>query len=710
MRITNDERAITSLQSQFPASLTGGHLGVNINGGLSAVETKLDTINTSLGNIKLDVDTLEVNTDGLETLLTTSNNATLRDINNTISIGDGSSNATCVSLGYDRTNGKGRAILVDSAGKIEVNNADTESLLTTIDGVLDASLVKQTNLETLITSTNSKIDTFDAVLDASLVKQTNIESLITTLDGVQDNALTKLGEIDTAIDTIDSVLDASLVKQTNLETLITSTNSKIDTFDAVLDASLVKQTNLETLITTLDGVQDNALTKLGEIDTAIDTIDSVLDASLVKQTSMDTHLSNAEAHLGNIDTGVDVLEACVGSNKVNVNISSGNISGFSTATHQTTIIGHLDGVEGLITSTNSKIDTFDAVLDASLVKQTNIESLITTLDGVQDNALTKLGEIDTAIDTIDSVLDASLVKQTSMDTHLSNAEAHLGNIDTGIDVLEACVGSNKVNVNISSGNISGFSTASNQTTIIGHLDGVEGLITSTNSKIDVFDAVLDASLVKQTNIETLITTLDGVQDNALTKLTEIDSVLDNIKVDTEAIETAVEILDDIVLTEDTAHSSGDKGVMFLGVHQSSQADFGADGDYVPMSINDDGELRVTSGSSSSATGQFLATSTTLSSYSLSSALDVSVYKNVRLMGKESGGSVSSIPVYGSQTTNGTYYALATNDFLNQVAVSESGSGPTFFMSANIENTPKFLKIFNNTGSDITIELDFVAHK
>ena len=512
MRITNDERAITSLQSQFPASLTGGHLGVNINGGLSAVETKLDTINTSLGNIKLDVDTLEVNTDGLETLLTTSNNATLRDINNTISIGDGSSNATCVSLGYDRTNGKGRAILVDSAGKIEVNNADTESLLTTIDGVLDASLVKQTNLETLITSTNSKID------------------------------------------------------------------------------------------------------------------------------------------------------------------------------------------------------TFDAVLDASLVKQTNIESLITTLDGVQDNALTKLGEIDTAIDTIDSVLDASLVKQTSMDTHLSNAEAHLGNIDTGIDVLEACVGSNKVNVNISSGNISGFSTASNQTTIIGHLDGVEGLITSTNSKIDVFDAVLDASLVKQTNIETLITTLDGVQDNALTKLTEIDSVLDNIKVDTEAIETAVEILDDIVLTEDTAHSSGDKGVMFLGVHQSSQADFGADGDYVPMSINDDGELRVTSGSSSSATGQFLATSTTLSSYSLSSALDVSVYKNVRLMGKESGGSVSSIPVYGSQTTNGTYYALATNDFLNQVAVSESGSGPTFFMSANIENTPKFLKISNNTGSDITIELDFVAHK
>ena len=151
--------------------------------------------------------------------------------------------------------------------------------------------------------------------------------------------------------------------------------------------------------------------------------------------------------------------------------------------------------------------------------------------------------------------------------------------------------------------------------------------------------------------------------------------------------------------------------MFLGVHQSTQADFGADGDYVPLSINDDGELRVTSGgSSSSATGQFLATSTTLSSYSLSSALDVSAYKNVRLMGKENGGSASNIPVYGSQTSGGTYYALSSSDWLNQASVTESGSGPTFFMNANIENTPKFLKIFNNTGSDITIELDYVAHK
>lgn len=47
-------------------------------------------------------------------------NATNRAINNTGSIGDGSTNATVVALGYDRTNGKGRAILVDDGGNVNV--------------------------------------------------------------------------------------------------------------------------------------------------------------------------------------------------------------------------------------------------------------------------------------------------------------------------------------------------------------------------------------------------------------------------------------------------------------------------------------------------------------------------------------------------------------------------------------------------------------
>lgn len=54
----------------------------------------------------------------------------------------------------------------------------------------------------------------------------------------------------------------------------------------------------------------------------------------------------------------------------------------------------------------------------------------------------------------------------------------------------------------------------------------------------------------------------------------------------------VDAVTDIGLAEDTAHSTGDTGVMALGVRQDAQSDFGADGDYVPLSINADGQVRV----------------------------------------------------------------------------------------------------------------------
>jgi hypothetical protein len=44
--------------------------------------------------------------------------------------------------------------------------------------------------------------------------------------------------------------------------------------------------------------------------------------------------------------------------------------------------------------------------------------------------------------------------------------------------------------------------------------------------------------------------------------------------------------------EDAAHTSGDVGVMALVVRQDSQSAFGADGDYVPMSVDNAGGLRV----------------------------------------------------------------------------------------------------------------------
>ena len=301
--------------------------------------------------------------------------------------------------------------------------------------------------KTQLTLTNTKLDNLSGagnnnIGEGSVKLQTYIYGRDATNGVMKPLKLDTSGRLECSVDALEVTAETINLSTDTLEALITSTNSKIDTFDAVLDASLVKQTNIETLITALDGVQDNALTKLNEIEVSADALISANHTDLValetSLTSMEGKQDTQITHLSEIEGAVETLEGCVGSNKVNVNISSGNISGFSTATNQSTIIGHVDGIETLITSTNSKIDTFDAVLDASLVKQTNIETLITTLDGVQDNALTKLGEIDTAIDTLDAVVDAVLVKLTPVKTHTSTHSSEISasssSLSSAIDV------------------------------------------------------------------------------------------------------------------------------------------------------------------------------------------------------------------------------------------------------------------------------------
>jgi len=87
-------------------------------------------------------------------------------------------------------------------------------------------------------------------------------------------------------------------------------------------------------------------------------------------------------------------------------LSSALPSGAATAANQSTIIGHVDGIETLITSTNSKIDTFDAVLDNILTKNTEIDAVLDT--------------IKTDTGTIDSDTDAIKTATESSNTHLGN--------------------------------------------------------------------------------------------------------------------------------------------------------------------------------------------------------------------------------------------------------------------------------------------------
>ena len=86
---------------------------------------------------------------------------------------------------------------------------------------------------------------------------------------------------------------------------------------------------------------------------------------------------------------------------------------------------------------------------------------------------------------------------------------------------------------------SGAATAANQATIIGHVDGVETLITSSNTKLDTLETTANAQ-------ETLLTGIDADTNAIKIDAAAMEALLITIDSDTSAIKTAVELLDNSV--------------------------------------------------------------------------------------------------------------------------------------------------------------------
>lgn len=422
----------------------------------------LDTQNSLLTDIKANTANVNINTDTLESLITstntlitstntkfdTSNNATLRDINNTTSIGDGSSNATSISLGYDRTNGKGRAILVDDSGRQQVNILGN-------------------------TSGDGTGDNYHLHVDSNGIAKTQVVNAPTISVHSELNS----GTNDNPRDSIAVGLRArQTITDESTETFLLTDNS------GHLQIDVVNQPNVK-----------------------LEDLSSSLNAQNASGTSRSVAVGlKGTTDISDVPTGSTFL-LCDAQGHLQVDVVSG--AGSS---------------------------------DASAANQVTINNTLTTIDGVLDNILSKNTDAETHLGNIE--------------TDLSNAETHLGNI-----------------------------------------------------------------------------------------------------------ESSLSLIDDAIHAEDSAHSSGHKGIQILGVRQSTQADFGADGDYVPFSINDDGEVRVTTGSGGIQNTTSSAKSHPTGTLTSSDALTVTnqAVNGITILCESNtlGSNFTLNNVKISSSSSGTYYAL-----------------------------------------------------
>jgi len=152
-------------------------------------------------------------------------------------------------------------------------------------------------------------------------------------------------------------------------------------------------------------------------------------------------------------------------------LSSALPSGAATAANQVTIIGHVDGVETLLTAIDAVLDTIDA--DTGAIK-TAVELLDNSVDGNYLNVNANIAGTDFvggAGAVAGGVQRITLASDDPAVVDLAAMEVLLTGIDADTDAIKTDAAA------------------------------IEALITSTNSKIDTFDAVLDAIKVDTGTID-----------------------------------------------------------------------------------------------------------------------------------------------------------------------------------------------------------------
>lgn len=145
---------------------------------------------------------------------------------------------------------------------------------------------------------------------------------------------------------------------------------------------------------------------------------------------------------------------------------------------------------------------------------------------------------------------ATSAKQDTIIGHVDGIETLLTAIDGHVDGIEGYV--DGIETAIAGTNTKLDAVNAELLVLDGHIDGLETAVASTNTKLDTLHADVDG-------VETLLTAIDGHVD-------QIEGYVDGLETSNSAIQTAVQLLDDVVVADDSAVTLGtNKGATIAGV-------------------------------------------------------------------------------------------------------------------------------------------------
>lgn len=346
---------------------------------------------------------------------------------------------------------------------------------------------------------------------------------------------------------VQTRLDTANTHLTNLEGYVDQVESKLDT----VNLNLV----------TIQGKQDTGNASLASLDTKFNvnlstraseaTLSSFQSANHTDLLGVQTRLDTANTHLTNLETYTDGLEGLVTSTNAKLDVVSSN-QGLQLTQLQA-INSNTDGIETLIAATNSALATFNSDTNARLgatnetvaANDTATSGLNGLIKRLNQHATTAEGKLDTVnsnLVTIQGKQDTGNASLASIDTKVSTAanqataNASLSSIDgklTTVNTNLTTIQGKQDTGNASLASIdTKVATAANQTTLntrVGDLTETSPLTdTATsglNGRLQRIAQNITSNGTKLDTVNSNLVTVQGKQDTGNASLSSIDSKL-----------------------------------------------------------------------------------------------------------------------------------------------------------------------------------------
>lgn len=225
-------------------------------------------------------------------------------------------------------------------------------------------------------------------------------------------------------------------------------------------------------------------------------------------------VDDLEASVDNLalETSVDGLEALITATNTKLDTIHGDFTGLALNTSVdgiegllTTQSGFLDGLETLIGSSNTKLDTLHTDL-TGLALNTSVDGI----EGLIGTTNTTLTTIDGRVDTLEAIIGATNETAAATDTTTSGLNGlikrlnqHETTTDAFLDGLEGLIGTTNTNT-------TGLALNTSVDGLEGFTDGLEALITSTNGFVDGLEALIGTTNINTTGLA-LNTSVDGLE-------------------------------------------------------------------------------------------------------------------------------------------------------------------------------------------------------